>query len=114
MTKTMNRIVVGTTAATLFVVMLLVPTVRTTATQEVSADNAADFYKAKCTACHGTKAEKKFDATLPDDQLLDALLKGKKSEKPPNMPGFEAKGVTADQAKGLIDFMKKLKSSAGS
>lgn len=107
---------IGAAVASLFGLMLLTPvgTRKATATQEVSAANAAEFYKAKCTACHGPKAEKKFDATLPDDQLLDAVMKGKKVEKPPNMPSFEAKGVTADQAKGLVDYMKQLKSSAGS
>jgi mono/diheme cytochrome c family protein len=69
------------------------------------------YYKAKCVACHGQKAEKKFDATLTDDQMLEAVLKGKKAEKPPNMPGFEAKGVTADQAKALIAYMKQLKAA---
>lgn len=109
-----KRIGIGATAASLFGLMLLTPigTSSTTATQEISPDNAADYYKAKCAACHGAKAEKKFDATLPDAQLLDAVLKGKKAEKPPNMPSFEAKGVTADQAKGLITFMKQLKAGS--
>lgn len=116
MNKSMKRIGIGATAATLFGLLLLVPmgAGKATASQEVSAANAADYYKAKCTACHGAKAEKRFDATLPEDQLLDALLKGKKAEKPPNMPSFEAKGVTAEQAKGLIEYMKQLKTSAGS
>lgn len=115
MIKVLKKIGVGATVASLFALLLLTPTMRTvTATQEVSAANPADFYKAKCTACHGAKAEKKFDATLPDDQMLDAVLKGKKVEKPPNMPGFAEKGVSAEQAKGLIEFMKQLKSSAGS
>ena len=72
---------------------------------------ATAYYNSKCVACHGKKAEKKFDASHPDDQLLDAVLKGKKAEKPPNMPGYEAKGVTADQAKALVDHMKQLKST---
>ncbi len=76
-----------------------------------SADDfdAAATYKAKCVACHGTKAEKKFDATLADDVLVQAVLKGKKPEKPPNMPAFEERGITADQAKALIDYMKSIK-----
>ena len=115
MSKTLKKIGVGTSAVSLFALTLLAPTVRSvSATQEVSAANPADFYKAKCTACHGAKAEKKFDATLTDDQMVDAILKGKKGEKPPNMPAFADKGVSADQAKALVDYMKKLKSSAGS
>jgi len=71
--------------------------------------DAAGTYKAKCVACHGAKAEKKFDATLTDVDLLQAVLKGKKMEKPPNMPAFEEKGITADQAKALIAYMKSIK-----
>jgi mono/diheme cytochrome c family protein len=76
-----------------------------------SASDPAAYYKAKCVACHGQKAEKKFDTTMAEDQMLDAVLKGKKAEKPPNMPGFEAKGVNADQAKALIAYMKQLKAA---
>ena len=76
-----------------------------------SADDfdAAGTFKAKCVACHGAKAEKKFDATMSDDDLLQAVLKGKKPEKPPNMPGYGEKGVTAEQAKSLVDYMKSIK-----
>jgi hypothetical protein len=84
----------------------------------VSAGQAGDkpfdataYYSAKCVACHGKKAEKKFDTSHTDEQLLDAVLKGKKAEKPPNMPGYSAKGVTAEQAKALVDHMKQLKST---
>ena len=65
-------------------------------------DDAAATYKAKCVACHGPKAEKKFDATRADEQLLEAILKGAKGEKSPNMPAYETKGINADQAKALV------------
>ena len=71
--------------------------------------DAAGTYKAKCFACHGAKAEKKWDSTHPEDQMVESILKGKKSEKPPNMPGYEDKGITADQAKALIAYMKSIK-----
>ena len=71
--------------------------------------DAAGPNKAKCFACHGAKAEKKWDSTHPDDQLVEARLKGKKAEKPPNMPAFEEKGITADQAKALVAYMKSIK-----
>ena len=71
--------------------------------------DAAGTYKAKCFACHGAKAEKKWDSTRPDDQMVESILKGKKAEKPPNMPGFEEKGITADQAKALLAYMKSIK-----
>lgn len=74
-----------------------------------SNDDTPALYKAKCFACHGATAEKKFDATKADDELIQTVLKGKKLEKPPNMPGFEEKGISADQAKALVEFMKAQK-----
>jgi hypothetical protein len=59
--------------------------------------------------CHGATAEKKMDKTKADDELIQVVLKGKKLEKPPNMPAFEEKGITADQAKALVGYMKSLK-----
>ena len=76
---------------------------------KVQAFDAAKTYKGKCTACHGPKAEKKFDATKSDDEHVQIILKGKKAEKPPNMPAYETKGVTADQAKALLDYMKSIR-----
>ena len=81
------------------------------ASAQGEAQDPAAFYKSKCVACHGQKAEKKFDTALADEQLLDAILKGKKPEKPPNMPAYGEKGVTAEQAKGLLEHMKQLRSS---
>jgi mono/diheme cytochrome c family protein len=73
--------------------------------------DAGATYKSKCVACHGQKAEKKFDASLPDQQLVDIVMKGKKPEKPPNMPAYGEKGFTPDQAKALVEHMKQLKSA---
>ena len=72
-------------------------------------DDTAALYKSKCFACHGATAEKKFDATKADDVLIETVLKGKKMEKPPNMPAYEEKGITAEQSKTLIGYMKSLK-----
>ena len=72
-------------------------------------DDTAALYKTKCFACHVATAEKKFDATKSDDELMQFVLKGKKMEKPPNMPAFEERGITADQAKTLVAFMKSQK-----
>jgi mono/diheme cytochrome c family protein len=71
--------------------------------------DAAGTYKAKCVACHGAKAEKKFNSTLSEDEMVQAVLKGKKPEKPPNMPAFEERGITPDQAKALVAYMKSIK-----
>lgn len=72
-------------------------------------DDYAAMYKSKCAMCHGQTAEKKFDGTKADADLIATVLKGKKAEKPPNMPAFEEKGITADQAKALVAYMKSLK-----
>src|ERR1044071_872921 len=83
----------------------------TSAQGEAQPSDPAAFYKAKCIACHGQKAEKKFDASLTDEQYLDAIMKGKKPEKPPNMPAYGEKGVTQDQAKALLEYMKQVRSA---
>ena len=72
-------------------------------------DAAAATYNKTCKMCHGATAEKKIDKTKADDDLIQIVLKGKKAEKPPNMPGYEEKGMTADQAKALVEYMKALK-----
>lgn len=79
----------------------------------VTSDDAAATYKAKCAMCHKPDASKFFDTALSDDDMVQAILKGKKAEKPPNMPAFEEKGITADQAKELVTYMKGLKSGGG-
>ena len=71
--------------------------------------DAAAVFKAKCVACHGATAEKKFDATLADADLVQIVLKGKKGEKPPFMPAYEEKGINEEQAKALVAHMKSLK-----
>ena len=75
-------------------------------------DDPAAVYKAKCAMCHSPKAEKSYDPAMPIEQQTEAILKGKKAEKPPNMPGFEAKGMTAEQAKALAEYMKSLRTPA--
>lgn len=70
--------------------------------------DVAATYRAKCVACHGPKAEKKFDVTKADADHVQAILKGKKMEKPPHMPGYEDKGVSEDQAKALVTHMKSI------
>ena len=80
-------------------------------TAGAAQSDAGASYKAKCVACHGQKAEKKFDSSLPDQQLIDAVMNGKKPEKPPNMPAYGDKGITAEQAKALVEHMKQLKSA---
>jgi mono/diheme cytochrome c family protein len=74
--------------------------------------DAAATYKAKCATCHGKTAEKSYNSDMPDDEQVQAILKGKKAAKPPHMPGFGSKGVTEDNAKALVAYMKGLKTPA--
>jgi len=104
--RKLSAIIAGLSATALLSGMLVVVVARTKAPAE-----PADTYKTKCVACHGKKAEKKFDTTLSDDQMVEVILKGKKVEKPPHMPAYGEKGVTAEQAKALVDYMKQLKAT---
>jgi mono/diheme cytochrome c family protein len=91
-------------------VMLAASFVVVSVRARASADDfdAAGTYKAKCFACHGAKAEKKWDSTRPDAQMVESIMNGKKAEKPPNMPAFADKGITTDQASALIAYMKSI------
>jgi mono/diheme cytochrome c family protein len=89
-------------------VMMAATLLVATAPARATDDSAATF-KSKCAMCHGQTAEKKFDATKADDVLTGIVLDGKQAEKPPNMPKFSEKGITADQAKALVAYMKSLK-----
>ena len=77
------------------------------ATSAAVQEDVAAIYKAKCAMCHGAKAEKKFDAAKSDEELLNTVLKGGK----PGMPAYETKGITEDQAKGLVAHMKGLRAT---
>ena len=96
----------------LFVLPLLLMTAfKASPAKAVSAgaDDPAVEYKAKCAACHTPTASKFFDSAKTDDEHVQIILKGKKGEKPPYMPGFEAKGMTEDGAKALAAYMKTLR-----
>ena len=75
----------------------------------VQDDVAVMYKKNTCAACHGQKAEKAFDPAKSDEEHIQVILKGKKGEKPPYMPGYEAKGMTAEQAGALVKYMKSLR-----
>ncbi len=71
-------------------------------------DDVAATYKAKCAACHGPNAAKFFDPAKSNEEHAAIILKGKKGEKPPFMPGFEAKGMTNNEAVALAEYMRSL------
>ena len=104
--KTLKMMMLATVAAMLVAGLALI-----SAAARVNQDqfDAAATYKGKCVACHGAAAEKKFDAAIPDADLVQIVLNGKKPEKPPNMPAYGEKGITEDQAKALVAHMKSLK-----
>jgi mono/diheme cytochrome c family protein len=110
---TINRIKLYTTVALILPVIALTAFFRTTPASAVStSEDPAVTYKAKCAMCHSPKAEKLYDPALPQDKQIEAILKGKKAEKPPNMPAFEPKGMTADDAKALVEYMQGLRKPA--
>lgn len=107
--KTLRIMIMAAMLAAFFAAVTMVSAVSRIAGED-QFDAAATF-KTKCVACHGQKAEKKFDPSLTDAQLVDAVMNGKKPEKPPNMPAYGEKGVSAEQAKALVEQMKQLKSA---
>ena len=101
----MKRIAAFLVAVPLLTTVLLVAV----PARSASDDDAAALYNTKCKMCHGATAEKKMDKTKADDVLIQIVLDGKTAEKPPNMPAFKDKGLSADQAKALVGYMKSLK-----
>lgn len=83
------------------------PNVQATAAPE----DAAAIYKAKCAMCHTPTAAKFYDPAMPEAEQVEAILKGKKGEKPPNMPAYGDKGITEEGAKALVTYMKSLRSA---
>ncbi|MEO8574218.1 MAG: cytochrome c [Pyrinomonadaceae bacterium] len=111
---TINRIKLITTAVFIVPIMAFAFFCRTTPASAVSPlpEDPAVTYNAKCAMCHSPKAEKLYDPAAPADQQIEAILKGKKGEKPPYMPAFEPKGITADDAKALVEYMQGLRKPA--
>lgn len=94
--------------AALFILLTVFKTTPAKVTAFV-ADDAATTYKAKCAMCHTPTATKFYDPAKADDVHIETILKGKKGEKPPFMPGYEAKGMTSDEAKSLAELMRALR-----
>jgi len=75
----------------------------------IVSDEIAAEYKKSCQMCHSPKAEKAFDLEKSDESHIEAILKGKKAAKPPHMPEYESKGMTAERAGELVAYMRKLR-----
>lgn len=78
----------------------------------ITFDEPAAVYKAKCAMCHLPAATKFFDPAKADEEHVQIILNGKKGEKPPFMPGYKEKGMTEDEAKGLVTYMKGLRKAS--
>ena len=95
-----------------FAIPLLLLTIFKTTPVQVAASAAEDpavTYKTKCAACHTPTAAKFYDAAKSDEHHVQAILKGQKADKPPFMPGYEAKGMTEEEAKALAAHMRSMK-----
>lgn len=82
-----------------------------------AGDDGAGIYKAKCAACHGADGAGKPAAKIPslisddakkasDADLTDMIANGGKDKKP--MHAFSAKGLTPDQVKMVIGYVRDL------
>lgn len=76
------------------------------------AADGADTYKAKCAVCHGPEGQGKVGPALKGtaltaDQITDLLTKGNDAKKAPHKKAIS--GLSADDAKGVADFVKGLK-----
>ena len=100
----MKKIAAALIGIPLVAAALLVSAPARTATD----DDTAALFNGKCKMCHGATAEKKIDKTKADDALMQTILDGKTADKPPNMPAYKEKGLTPDQAKALVTYIKSL------
>jgi len=80
-----------------------------------AADDGATVYKAKCAACHGADLAGKPAAKIPslvsddakkssDADVTDMIANGGKDKKA--MHAFANKGVTPDQVKMLVAYIR--------
>jgi len=81
-----------------------------------ASDDGAAIYKTKCAACHGVDLGGKPAAKIPslvsddakkvsDADLTDMIANGGKAKKA--MHAFANKGVTADQTKMVIGYIRE-------
>jgi mono/diheme cytochrome c family protein len=105
--NSLKKLAIALIILPLLSVVLLNPALAGKAAAADDFDAVATF-KTKCAMCHGADASKKFDAAKADDVLAETVMKGRDAA-PIKMPSYEAKGMTAEQAKALVTLMKSLK-----
>jgi mono/diheme cytochrome c family protein len=108
MKLTIRNLKLAITLATLplFALVLLGTSARST--RAADDFDAAATFAAKCALCHGKDGSKKFDPAKADGVLVQTVLNGKDAA-PVKMPAYAAKGITEDQAKAMVAYMKSLK-----
>ena len=80
-----------------------------------AADDGAALYKRKCAACHGASGEGKPTIKAPQlkgtslepAQIVQHIIKGETSSKPPHNKAIS--GLTEEQATAIADYVKSLK-----
>jgi mono/diheme cytochrome c family protein len=115
----MTKAVLKLTTIALFGILVIFffgfRTTPVTGAASAAVEDPATTFKAKCAMCHTPTASKYYDATVPEADQINAILKGavNKDQTAPikKMPGFEEKGITADDAKALSAYMKSLKTA---
>jgi mono/diheme cytochrome c family protein len=103
-TKRVKLTLIATASALLFALTFMV---QPATHAYVPADDAAATYTAKCKMCHGATAEKHFDASKADADLVKIVLEGATAKDGKKMPAF--KSYSEDAAKGLVAYMKSIK-----
>ena len=104
-----------TTKLVILIVMIAVALFLILPNLSWAADDGATLYKAKCAACHGVDLAGKPAARIPslvsddakkasDADLTDMIANGGKDKK--SMHAFANKGVTPDQVKMIIAYMR--------
>lgn len=105
---TINRVKALAVAAVLSFPLALLLSAGPAPARAAQDFDAAAYYKAKCAMCHGQKAEKKFDPAKDDAVHISITMKGR-DDVTPKMPGYEAKGLTEEQAKTIVAYMRSIR-----
>ncbi len=66
--------------------LLAIALLNSASVRTVAAGDEASYYSSHCAMCHGARADKRFNRGLPESQMVQTILNGKKVEKPPFMP----------------------------
>jgi mono/diheme cytochrome c family protein len=93
-------------------IVLLVIALTVSVALPVFAQDGGATYKAKCAGCHGPEGQGKVGPALKgtkltDAQITDLLTKGDDAKKAPHKKAIA--GLSADDAKALVTYVKALK-----